>query len=306
MIELRLSSVQASECDAMGHFNVRFYVARAVEGLASLRLALGLDLESGAAGGVDLVLREHHLRFIREMRAGTPFGVRGGIIGIDGEVLKIYQEFHAIAADGATHVAAAVLADLQAVDRESRAPVRLPPALRDNAAGLAVEVPAAHAPRGLRRDPPRPTPTIAEAEALGLVHCLKAPIAVEDCDARGFMRTDAYIARVWEGTPNLMATLSGGRRVSDPRIGGAALEYRLAYRKRPRHGDLIGMWSGLKNLGGKTTVWGHWVFDLVSGEAVATAETVAIRFDLETRKAISLTEADQAALAHHVVPGLSI
>lgn len=306
MIELRLSSVQASECDAMGHFNVRFYVQRAVEGLAVLRRALGLDNTSENESSADLIVREHHLRFIREMRAGTGFSVLGGVIGIKGEVLKIYQEFHAAAGDGGGNVAAACLADLQLVDRESRAPLSLPPKLREQAAALAIEVPAAHAPRGLRRDPPRPNPSIAEAEALGLFHCLKGPLGVEDCDAQGFMRTDAYIARVWEGTPNLMVKRGVARRFNDPGVGGAALEYRLAYRKTPRLGDLIGMWSGLKSVGGKTTVWGHWLFDLVTGEPVATAETVAIWFDLETRKSLAIPEAEQRTLACHVVPALSI
>jgi acyl-CoA thioester hydrolase len=305
MIELRLSSVQASECDAMGHFNVRFYVQRAVESLAVLRRALGLGGASDGESGADLMVREHHLRFIREMSAGTGFHVLGGVTGIEGEVLKIYQEFQPTGGETAS-VAAAFLTDLQLVDRKSRAPLKLPAALQERAAALAVAVPAALAPRGLRRDPPRPKPSIAEAETLDLVHCLKGPVGIEDCDAAGFMRIDTYIARIWEGTPNLMIKRGVTRRFNDSRIGGAALEYRLAYRKTPRLGDLIGMWSGLISVGGKTTVWGHWLFDLVTGEPVATAETVAIWFDLETRKSVTIPEAEQRTLARHVVPALSI
>jgi acyl-CoA thioester hydrolase len=306
MIELRLSSVQATECDAMGHFNVRFYVRRAVEGLAVLRRPLGLGSTSDDESSADLIVREHHLRFIREMRAGTGFSILGGVIGIESEVLKIYQEFHLTADNGAANVTAAFLADLQLIDRKSRAPLKLPPALYEKAPALAVEPAAVHAPRGLRREPPRRNPSIAEAEALGLVHCLKGPVGSEDCDAAGHMRIDGYIARVWEGTPNLMIKSGVTRRFTDSRIGGAALEYRLAYRKTPRLGDLIGMWSGLISVGGRTTTWGHWLFDLVTGEPVATAETVAIWFDLETRKSVAIPEAEQRALARQVVPALSI
>ena len=42
-LEVWRGGVNTWECDEMGHMNVRFYVARAVEGLVGLAGALGLE-----------------------------------------------------------------------------------------------------------------------------------------------------------------------------------------------------------------------------------------------------------------------
>ena len=47
------------------------------------------------------------------------------------------------------------------------------------------------------------------------------------------------------------------------------------------------MRSGLRAIGGKTYQWVHWLFDVESGEAIATCEAVAVAMDLTTRKAIA-------------------
>ena len=42
-LEVWRGAVNAWTCDEMGHMNVRFYLAHALEGLAGVALALGLD-----------------------------------------------------------------------------------------------------------------------------------------------------------------------------------------------------------------------------------------------------------------------
>jgi acyl-CoA thioester hydrolase len=95
------------------------------------------------------------------------------------------------------------------------------------------------------------------------------------------------------------------RRDSSP-VGGAALEYRFVYRRYPRMGDILTLRSGLKNVGPKTYTWCHWLFDLETGEAVATAEAVAIALDLTTRKAIPIPEEMRTNLESLVIEGLGV
>ena len=64
--------------------------------------------------------------------------------------------------------------------------------------------------------------------------------------------------------------------------------------------------SGLKQVGQKTYTWCHWLFDLESGEAVATAEAVAIALDLTTRRAIPIPDEMRVNLDALVIEGLGV
>ena len=52
MIEVYRGSINTWECDEMGHMNVRFYVAKSMEGLAEFAHAVGLE-HAFRAGGAD-------------------------------------------------------------------------------------------------------------------------------------------------------------------------------------------------------------------------------------------------------------
>ena len=80
MIETAMGSAQTWECDAMGHMNVQFYVARATDGLAAIGLALGLGSPRDGQG---LVAEDHHIRYLREVRPGVCLTVRGGVLATE-------------------------------------------------------------------------------------------------------------------------------------------------------------------------------------------------------------------------------
>ena len=70
-IEVWRGGVNTWECDRMGHMNVRFYVARAMEGLAGAAAALGMGVAFTAHAAATLIVREHHIRFLREARIAS-------------------------------------------------------------------------------------------------------------------------------------------------------------------------------------------------------------------------------------------
>src|SRR2546421_309752 len=67
-VEVWRGSVAMWECDAMGHLNVGFYVAKSVEGLAALAAELGMPGAFAADARATLIVREQHIRFLREAR----------------------------------------------------------------------------------------------------------------------------------------------------------------------------------------------------------------------------------------------
>jgi len=69
-LEVWRGGVNTLECDAMGHMDVRFYVARAMEGLVGLASALGLNGAFRERANATLLVKDHHIRFLREARAG--------------------------------------------------------------------------------------------------------------------------------------------------------------------------------------------------------------------------------------------
>src|SRR5262245_54334100 len=71
--------VNTWECDEGGHLNVRFYLERAMTGLAFLAAHLGMRPSNASAGAtltpLDLYVRYHH-----EERAGAGLVMHGGVV----------------------------------------------------------------------------------------------------------------------------------------------------------------------------------------------------------------------------------
>jgi acyl-CoA thioester hydrolase len=70
MIEVYRGSINTWECDEMGHMNVRFYVAKMMEGLAEVGQVVGLGHAFRERAISTLAPRDQHIRFMREAKAG--------------------------------------------------------------------------------------------------------------------------------------------------------------------------------------------------------------------------------------------
>lgn len=303
MIEIGLGSVQSWECDTMGHLNVQHYVSRAGESLGGLALALGLGPSYLRARGLRLAVTDHHIRFLRELRPGAPFVFMGGVVEMADITLRLYQEMRNTLT---SKVSAAFVTEAQLHDLKSGEPQLLLPDVRTKAEDLAVTLPEYAAPKGVTRDPVRPTPSWQEADQLGLVLIQQGAVTPGECDEHGFMASRAYMGRVSDGIANLFARTRGKDGARDENTGGAALEYRFVYRGYPRASDVLSLRSGVKALGSKTITWTHWLFDRETGHAVATAEAVGVHFDLTSRKSIELSAAARRAMERHLVPSLTV
>lgn len=304
MIELARSSVQTWECDQMGHMNVQVYVEKASDALAAFGAAIGLGPRKLAHRGLVLEPADQHIRFLRELRPGTPYFLRGGAVQADIMALTAYAEMVQTASG---EVAATFLTRAHLRNRADGVFDGFEDGVRAMAMHHAVEVPMHGAPRGLTMDAPRdPAPTLENADKLGMIPTFEGVVRTGDCDDHGEMIPRAFMARVSDSIPNLLVQTSGRNRGEDTDVGGAALEYRFIYRARPRPGDILCIRSGLRAIGNKTYQWVHWLFDVESGAAIATCEAVAVAMDLKTRKAIPLPEALRARLEPLVIDGLSV
>lgn len=306
-IEIWRGGVNTWECDEMGHMNVRFYVARAMEGLVGLAAALGLPHAFAAHAGATLLVREQHIRFLREARAGAALHMTGGVVEMgqdDARFLMLlwHSDSGALAASFQTIVAHVTPAEGRAFPWPERT--------RERAAALAMTVPDQAAARSVSLGPVTSAASRARADDLGLVRIAQGAISPADCDIFGRMRAEQFIGRVSDGIPRLIRgfreTVVGAANQPPDRVGGAVLEYRLVHLDWPRAGDRLEIRSGLKDADARTKRMIHWMIDPETGEAWGTSEAVAITLDLDARKIVPITEDARIELLKHAVAGLDL
>lgn len=304
-IDCGRNSVQTWDCDQMGHMNVQFYVQRVEDAVAHLAHHIGLGPAVAREANARLTPRQHHFRFHRELRPGAPYWLRAAPVYLPPNQMAVTTE---MLATGGDVIACAATGLYEWTDVSSRAVLDFPEEARDKAQTLIQTMPSSALERGIDVNaPPRATADLAEAERMGLIVAYRGEVSSEHCDAAGHLRVRDYMGRVSDAIPNLLLQTTGRDRSAETerRTGGAALEYRFVYRKPARAGDLISVRSGVKSIGAKTYNWVHWVLNEETGEALATAEAVAVAMDLDARKAIPIPDALRGDLDRLIVPGLS-
>lgn len=306
-VEIWRGGVNTWECDEMGHMNVRFYVVRATEGLAGLAAALGMPHAFAPFAGSTLMIREQHIRFLREAHAGAALHMTGGVIEIGEDSARLLQllwhsESGALAATFQTVVS-------HVAPRDGR-PFPWTQRTRDLAASMMVQAPDQAAARSVSLAPVTPTASLARADLLGLPRIALGAIGPADCDVFGRMRAEQFIGRVSDGIPRLVRslreTVTDDAETRPARVGGAVLEYRLIHLDWPRAGDRIEIRSGLVGADARTKRLVHWLLDPQSGQAWGTAEAVAVTFDLDARKIVPISQAARERLMAQATPGLAL
>jgi acyl-CoA thioester hydrolase len=306
-VEIWRGGVNTWECDEMGHMNVRFYVTKAMEGLAGLAAQLGLPHAFAPGAGATLLVRDQHIRFLRECRPGAGLHMTGGVIEIGEDEARLLQLLiHSasgeIAATFQTTVAHVTPAEARAFPWPKRT--------RELAETLKIEVPEEAQARSIELGAVDSQASLQRAEELGLIRIALGAIGRADVDSFGRMGVEQFIGRVSDGIPGLVGAFRNTVAAKAPekpgRLGGAVLEYRLVHLDWPRSGDRVEIWSGLAGVDARTQRLVHWLVDPETGKAWGTSEAIAITFDLDARKVVPISDEAQAELAAHVVRGLTL
>jgi acyl-CoA thioester hydrolase len=307
-VEIWRGGVNTWECDEMGHMNVRFYVARATEGRVGLAAAMGLPQAFTAHAESTLLIREQHIRFLREAHAGAALHMTGGVVEMGENEARLLQllwhtETGQLAATFQTVVA-------HVTPRDGR-PFAWGGRTRELAAALWVDIPEQAVARSVSLGPVESVASLARADETGLVRIASGAVQPGDCDIFGRMRAEQFIGRVSDGIPRLVRgfreTVSNATPGDKPaRVGGAVLEYRLVHLDWPRAGQRFEIRSGLKTADARTKTMVHWMLDPETGKAWGTSEAVAVTFDLAARKVVPISDEARAALLKQATPGLAL
>lgn len=290
-------SANAWECDEGGHLNVRFQFERAMVGLAHFAHALGMRRAFTPAAGATLVVREAHVRFLKEARPGDPLVMHGGVVSMGNSDATLCLDMRH--GDGAP----ASAFTLKVAHADTRGFSAFPWTRRTHAAAQALQcaLPAHAAPRSIDVNAAPSDASLARARELGAARIGATMIAPDDCDAFGRMRGEHVFGRVSDSVTNLLSMWRREAAGPDATPAGAVVEARLVFRRWPRAGDLIEIHSGMIEVGEKTMRIVHWLCDPETGAAWASMEAVALTFDVATRKTITPSPEARAALQKRVV-----
>lgn len=301
-VEVWRGTVAAWECDAMGHLNVRFYMQRAMQGLAGAAAALGMPHAFAPHAPATLIVREHHVRFLREGLAGAIQHMTAAVVAMD----ETEATFQFTLFDSTTSEASATFLTkvIHASAREGRS-FPWPARARDAAAGMAAEIAANAGPRSVTAGFEAAPLTPAVALTRGLTQAGLSAVTPEDCDVFGRLRTEMFMGRISTSVGHTVEPFRRAAQETMPgvRMGGAAMEYRLFYFDHPRAGDRIVVNAGLIGVDRKMARMRHWLLDPHTGAPWAVAENVSINFDLDSRKAVPLSEDAVARLQSVVAAG---
>jgi len=306
MIELWRGSVNAWECDELGHFNVRFYLARAAEAVASLAEAAGLNPVLAPDATATLIARDIHVRFLAEARPGAPLYIEGGFLDHDDvSATAILVMRHS--ASG-TPAASFRIELLHAAPRSGRG-FAWPQRFAAGADALKTTLPDFAAPRGLV---PSGAPTGAsreQADSLGLEIVGRGRFGIEEMDGFGRLRTEFLLGRVSDSVTNFASAfpeewaMHAGTDTGEP-VASALLECHIRPHHWPRTGDGFEIRSGLKSCGPRVRNIVHWVLDTATGRPWWTMEGVAAPMDLAARRLRVVPDDIQARIAAVRIDGL--
>jgi acyl-CoA thioester hydrolase len=306
-VEVWRGGVNTWECDENGHLNVRFYVVKAMEGLAGLAAALGMPGAFSPAATATLIVRDQHIRFRREAHPGAALHMRGAVLELEEATARLLLViYHSVNGEPAASFQVRVDHATPGAGR----PFPFSRLTRERAAALTTPIPGFAEARSVDLTPFETGASRARADALGLVTLGGGTILAHDCDVFGRMRVEQFIGRVSDSISGITDVIRGRMRAAatadyPTRVGGAVLEYRLTQLAWPRAGDHLIIRTGLAGVSDRTQRMIHWMMNPYGTEVWGVAEAVAATLDLDARKIIPVSSAAQAALKDVIVEGLT-
>ncbi len=313
MIDLYRGMVNTWECDEMGHMNVRFYVAKQMEGLAILAPYIGLPYAFRPRASSTIQPFDQHIRFMKEVHPGGPLTMTGGILEVTDDAALIYQELnHTNSGEPAaafrtwvrhvdTNMGRAFPWNSQTLDAFDRYRIASPP---EKTAPRSIDMTTEPVSNAIAH--------AATADELNIPVIGRCAVPPAHCDVHGRMAPEHFIGRVSDSVPNLLSgwreevAAASAAKGDVIKTGAAVLEYRLRYRSWPRAGDLIEVRSGLGRVMPKVHSLVHWMINTLTGAAYCTSEAVAVTLDLKARKVVPTNEEHMAKLEARVPRGLKL
>ena len=272
-------SVNRWECDENDHLNVRFCEQKLYQTLLSGLLSNDC-IGVAEVAGLPRTIRRQHIRFQAESRIAAPLG--GYFSPVVSDDFQVVVELRN---EATGTVACSMLCDFADDKLVSRLQGLSNPVRPD-----AI----AHAwGRGIQQNLDLHDVSLEQATQLGFRTIGAGVIEQEECSADSLLLPYHCMGRISDSMPHLWGTIFPESH-ADGKVGGAVVEFRRTYGDTLFSGEPFQIKSGIVEVGPKVQSFAHLIFNGRTGQCCVNAQAVALRMDLEARKAITL---DDGALA---------
>ena len=274
-------SVNRWECDENDHLNVRFCEHKLYQTLLSGLLVNGC-IDSADVPSLPAKLARQHIRFQAESRIAAPLG--GYFAPVVGEEFQVLVELR-------NEVSGVVACSMLCTIADQGIAAKL-----QGLAGCVDPQDIGHAwPRGIQRNLNLHSVTLDEALELGFRLIGAGVIETDECSAHGWFMPHHCMGRISDSMPHLWGAVFPESQASGDE-GGAVVEFRRSYDEMLMAADAYRVVSGIVEVGARVQSFAHLMFNLRTGKCCVNAQAVALRMDLQARKAITMTGAALARL----------
>lgn len=297
---LHRTEVTPDQIDHLGHMNVMFYSRHARVGADALLASLGL-----VEGDVRRVaLTDSYVRHHREQLEGASLAVRGGVLEVSPDRIRLYEELVNTDTD---ELAANFVMAFEGIEPGTRDRRPFDASVAASVGEAIVSIPEHGLPRSIAidEDVVASAPSLAELRNRDLAQRLVRTIVEEECEDDGFIYPTAVADLVWGGEPEPgrefrpLEPLPGGGQ-----MGFATMETRSSWARVPQAGDRIQSFGAELEIRDKTMLTRSWVFDVDRDELVAVFSLVNVAFDTGTRRAMVIPDETRQRLARRLHPDL--
>lgn len=296
MEQLHTSTVSREQIDHLGHMNVRFYASLATAGASELAARLGLAGEGDPVIWVPDIYVRHH----REQLIDARLEVRGGVLDAHPAQLRTYEE---LTNRESGELAATFVLALSPVGGTDRRPATFPDVGLARAREEVVEIPEHGRARSISfdDDPVADAPSLQVLQDRGLAQREVRTLAEFECDQDGWYRSDLLAELVWGGTALEGRGFEPFHTTPDGRtMGWATMETRATWSRLPRAGERVQSFAAEIDVGAKTVLSRHWVYDVDRSELVCVLSIVGLSFDLGSRRAMPIPDAVRSRMTERL------
>jgi acyl-CoA thioester hydrolase len=278
-----------------------------MEGVRTMFAQMGLPGLFAPGSPKTVVVREMHIRFHRESRLGTPLSLTGAVTEVESDALAVVL----MLTDDGGELKATFRARLVLVRADDpAAALQWPATFLDAAARAVVAVPEAAAARSVGTGRVVSGASLARADELGLARISLGSVGPDRVDAFGRMAPEWFIGGVSDGIRSLTRAYRDVVVRHSPerheRVGGAVLEFRVVHLDWPRVGDSYEVRTGLAGVTDRVKSLVSWMLDPITGRVYGSMQSVAVDFDLDTRRMIRVAPEARAELEGFCIAGLTL
>lgn len=296
------TQVDADQIDQLGHMNVRFYGIHALAGTRELIARLGMFTQADATAGSQVRFTDLYTRHYLEQLEGSPLEVWGGVLSDDESAVQMYFELRNPEREvlGATFVFKVELQDM-----ETNTHIFLSSEVRRAAEEARIEWPKHGKPRSVDLDSAPQVLSMADVQGKKLEAREIRVIEEKNCDSSGLYNINSFQDLVWgsEGISednDWLSTLKNGDR-----MGWATMESRCTLYQLPRAGTRIQSFRATVEVNQKAQHERFWVFNIDDGTLLCSASFVDVAFNINTRRAIEVPDAQRKKLKEFLCPELA-